>query len=200
MKLHRRLEALAILTFAALWIVLAVRSKPPWEAWLLVPAGLLVADLISGIVHWLADSYGSPTTPYLGPAFIRPFREHHSDPLGITRHDFIELNGNSAMVVMPALVAAFWLPPLATPGILAMALAILFTNTIHRWAHMDHPPRAVRALQRMRLILSREHHGVHHAPPHANHYCIFAGWTSRALDGFVRITRRTSAAASPRTP
>lgn len=197
MKLHRWVETLAIVAFAALWILLAVRGTPRWEACLLIPAGLLLADLISGIVHWLADSFGSPTTPYVGPAFIQPFREHHSDPQGITRHDFIELNGNSALVVIPALVAAFWLPAFVTPGILAMAFGLLFTNTIHRWAHMDRPPRWVAVLQSARLILSRGHHGIHHAPPHANHYCIFAGWTSGLLDVCVGLLRRLGGSPRP---
>jgi hypothetical protein len=86
-----------------------------------VVAGYIKADLISGIVHWLADRYGTETTPILGANFIRPFREHHFDPKAIVRHGFIETNGSNCIVSAPCMAIAFLLLPM-TPSLLTTFL------------------------------------------------------------------------------
>jgi ubiquitin-conjugating enzyme E2 variant len=40
----------------------------------------------------------------------------------------------------------------------------------------------VRALQRARLILSPEHHAIHHAAPQDKYYCITVGWMNPVLE------------------
>jgi ubiquitin-conjugating enzyme E2 variant len=194
---HRTFELAAILTFVTFAILNA------WKLWVALDgpaswlvataaliAGYILADFISGTVHWLADRYGSPETPVLGPNFIGPFRDHHVRPKDITTHDFIETNGNNCIVSFWLLVVAyFWYPvergalgpTFALATVLFSMVAIMATNQFHKWAHTDDPPRFVRALQRLHLVLPADHHDVHHTAPFDTYFCITTGWLNWPL-------------------
>jgi len=77
--------------------------------------GFVAADFLSGFIHWLADTWGTPEWPIIGRALIRPFREHHVDQKEITRHDFVETNGNNCFISLPVAIGAALLPD-GTPG------------------------------------------------------------------------------------
>lgn len=198
---HRALEIGAIAAFlglagALVWQI--SRGIDTGGAWLIAAGaamtGYIAADLVSGIVHWLADTYGSPDTPLAGPNLLRPFREHHRWPEDIAHHDFVESNGNSCIVSAPAMAAILWVPVGEPLGLavasffLALTASVFGTNQFHKWAHMPEPPRVVGLLQRCRLILGPEHHRRHHVPPFDTYYCITTGWLNRVLaaTGFWR--------------
>ena len=191
---HRLIEVFGIVTFFSLsaWLATGIGKNIGGDLWLL-PVGLLCgfvgADFFSGFVHWACDSWGSPETPFIGKIFIRTFREHHVDQKSITRHDFIETNGDNCLVASPALGLALLLP--LAPGalgalfggifVLSLTFFVFMTSQIHKWAHMDTPPPAVARLQRMHLILGPVHHSKHHSAPFDRNYCITAGWCNQPL-------------------
>jgi plasmanylethanolamine desaturase len=137
--------------------------------------GWLAADLLSGLVHWALDRFGSERTPAIGAVLIRPFREHHEDALAMTRHDFVETNGASALGASVLLL-------FGNEILFFTALGVLAANQCHKWAHQRSVPALVRAAQRLRLILPPEAHRRHHAAPHDRHYCTASGWMNRPLD------------------
>ncbi len=193
---HRRLEVVALVagtTMLLLTLWLVARALPAVEAWKAVlwcSLGLCLADLISGVVHWAADTYGSEHMPIFG-GFVRTFREHHTAPLNITRHDFIETNGDVFIFSSPVylLLLLFVENPFALSSIFGVFLGSYTNSQIHKWAHLAERPRWVRALQRLRLFLSAEHHQRHHRGAHTTHYCITTGWMNAILDRihFFRI-------------
>lgn len=199
---HRAIEALSITAVFALLLGFCIRvpgavhSSFGWVGLgITVLAAYIASDVISGIVHWAGDTIGHENVWFLGPNFIRPFREHHTDQKAITRHDFIETNGNNCIVVLGPLALAFTLLPaeenfrfLACTFVALLAVFVVATNQFHKWAHADNPPRIARPLQRWGLILSPEHHVIHHTVPHHKHYCITVGWMNPVLNG-IRFFR-----------
>ena len=152
-----------------------------WD-FLLLPLAWVLADLLSGIVHWTADTWGSEDTPVIGPRFIRPFRVHHVNADDIVSRSFLHLNGDVALGVLPILTAAFFVSGAGRVFLVALALCILPTNQIHQWAHQPVAPRFARGLQHLGLILRPDQHRLHHTDPNRSHFCIAAGWCNGFLE------------------
>jgi ubiquitin-conjugating enzyme E2 variant len=192
---HRALEIVSIAVFFAALVSLAYQTADAVEGsdyrlplGLSVVGGYVLADILSGIAHWAGDTVGDEHTLFFGPRFVAPFRQHHVDPTAITRHDFIETNGNNCIASTPILLGMAWVIP-DKPGwalylcvLLATAAFFVFcTNQFHKWAHAAQTPRPVRWFQRHHIILSPEHHAIHHAAPHDKYYCITVGWMNPVL-------------------
>ena len=114
--------------------------------------------LLTGFVHWFCDTFFDETTPVIGPGLIAPFREHHRDPLLMTRHGFLELTGSSFRGLAPLLRAVRLAGQLGSIGlnafVFALAAGAVATNLLHRWAHDPAPPAFARVLHRLGVVLT----------------------------------------------
>ena len=174
------------------------------QAWWVFPCaillGILGADLVSGLFHFLADNFGDEDIPILGPNVIRPFREHHVDPRAMTLHDFVETNGNNCLICVWAMALAWAVVPATEQlwGVFfltffaCLVMGVFLTNQIHKWSHTERCPVLVRKLQDWHLILPPAHHDVHHTPPFDTYYCITTGWLNLPLH-WVRFFPRCEA-------
>ncbi len=153
--------------------------------WLLgqIVAGVLVADLISGLVHWLEDAYGREDMRFIGPRVIEPNIRHHYSPLDFTRAPYLRRNGPIfaiALVTAALFAIAGWLNPFTLTLLIVGSQA----NETHRWAHMPSSavPAIVRPLQKCGLLLSQRHHGAHHRAPFSVRYCTVTNLVNPLLD------------------
>ena len=182
--------AIDVIAVSAVTAALAILA---WRLWqgagsiaaavtvlVMLAAGYLLADLLTGFVHWFCDTFFDETTPGVGPGLIGPFREHHRDPLLMTRHSFLELTGSSFRAMAPLLTVfvwrGAWLPLPVIAFVFALAAGAVVTNLLHRWAHDPAPPPFAKVLHRLGVVLTPSRHARHHAPPYAAGYCVTTGW------------------------
>jgi ubiquitin-conjugating enzyme E2 variant len=164
-------------------------SAWPWLATGLL-FGYLLADFLSGTVHWFCDSFFAPDTPLIGRTVIYPFRDHHDHPEAITQYRFLEQDSTSYVITIPPLLLALSTggPDVTRPTVVflhgllfAFAVGALGTNVFHKWAHASSVPPGVRWLQKRGIILSPEAHHLHHSS-YTHGYCVTHGWMNVVLD------------------
>lgn len=152
------------------------------------PIGFYLADLLTGLIHWICDSFGNAHTPVWGPMLVGPFRRHHKTPLEITQISLAENLGSSSI----AGTLALWLRP-ATPvhtdqfssllgshiWLFVVVFAVI-SNLFHRWSHLppQKKPTWLIYLQQMKIVLPSKEHLAHHARPYRVNYCILCGWAN----------------------
>ncbi len=186
---YRKLEIVGALGFLCLWGYYAVTvfniSKNENALTILAAfiAGLLLADFMSGLVHWFADTWGDETWLIVGPTLIHPFRNHHVDPMSITRHDFLETNGS--LLILSALALALGLMADSAGFIVFLFSLVSFvsiTNQIHKFAHSFQAPVFFNWISRFGIVLSKTHHENHHSGDQTKAYCITIGLWNPLLD------------------
>lgn len=193
-KWIRWMESAGIVVFCAAMVraFYTIGQHAPEQAVLLsalsLPLAYFCADFLTGVIHWVCDSFGDSDTPVWGPALVAPFRRHHRDPLEITRISLAENLGASAIAGWLALW--LFLPARPTHSGAGYLLLLHFwlwllifavvSNLFHRWSHMPaaRKPRWMVALQNWHVILNTHEHLTHHRKPYRVNYCILSGWAN----------------------
>ena len=155
------------------------------------PVAWILADFVSGLIHWFADTYGADDTPLFGPWLIKPFRQHHQYSRDICTHNLVVTIGNSCIGAAPLQAWVLYLlisdeDVSVTKATLAFvfnlfAIAMVATNILHKWAHAEKTNWLISRLQRSRVFLSPAHHSLHHTSPFDSNYCITNGWLNPLL-------------------
>lgn len=156
------------------------------------PVAWILADFVSGLIHWFADTYGADDTPLFGPWLIKPFRQHHQYARDICTHNIVFTIGNSCTLATPFQAGLLYLllsdeDVSFTKAALScvfnlFTMAMVATNILHKWAHAEKTNWVISRLQRSRVFLSPSHHHLHHTKPFDSYYCITNGWLNPLLE------------------
>ena len=154
----------------------------------------LVTDFISGIVHWLEDSYGHPHMPLVGSYITKPDLLHHYQPRKFVTNSWFSSSDLLLILCSAALLIALALGRLS-PMVFVGAVLGVNANQVHKWCHRT--PREngalITALQRLHLVQTPRQHHRHHVGNKDAGYCVLTGFLNPILDGcrFWRVIEWT---------
>src|SRR5258705_2819630 len=181
---------LAVITFCAFYLILQYNSAGITWSYIVVGVldGYLTADFASSLVHWGMDTWFSEAV--FGRA-IAIAREHHTHPQHILAYGFLEQAtlGSAPSAVFIGFAA------LITAGCaisqlsfffmiiwLITSTCLFFGTSFHNLGHRRPRSALIRVAQRMHLVISPEHHWVHHREGQIIRYCVINGWANFLCD------------------
>lgn len=150
---------------------------------LTVLACIIVADFLTGLVHWIEDTYGLPSWPILGALIVEPNIEHHLDPLALCDSPVWLRNYQAGIPACLFSAGVFgWLGLDGWPVVLTVVFAAM-GNEVHAWSHAGKSnPWPIRFLQDAGLVQTPQHHAQHHRPPYNRRFCTLTNFTNAVLD------------------
>ena len=143
---------------------------------------VLIADLLSGLIHWADDTWLAPGKSALLDRFIVTDNiDHHRNPGNIRTASYWGIN--RVTIALAAVVTALLLLFHVHAWEAYLVIALLsHSNQVHRWAHSSNNPRIVTFLQRYGILQSAAHHAKHHKNPYASRYCAITEYLNPVLD------------------
>jgi plasmanylethanolamine desaturase len=145
---------------------------------------VLIADFISGCLHWFEDAYGHEDWPITGRLITKPNTLHHHDPRYFTRHSWFQSSWD-LMCLCAVILAVAWLCGVLTWQVWLFVVLGSNANQIHKWAHRTPAENGliITFLQHIRLLQTPRHHAHHHTNPKESHYCVLTNFLNPILDG-----------------
>ena len=148
-----------------------------------VAATIVIADVVSGAIHWAEDAYARKDTPIIGKLIGEANLEHHVKPRAFVARSWWESSWDLALIGA-LIIAAAWGLDLLTWQVWLFVIVAVNANQIHKWAHQNprENGRIITWLQKARVLQSPRHHAKHHLGQKNTHYCAVTGLVNPVLD------------------
>jgi plasmanylethanolamine desaturase len=146
-------------------------------------AVVLLADLVSGVVHWAEDAYARAETPVIGKLIANANIEHHAKPRAFLLRNWWQSSWDLVLVGMAVIATAYALGML-TWHVWLFAIVAANANQIHKWAHRNPKENGwlVTRLQKLRVLQTPRHHAKHHSGQKNSHYCAVTNFMNPMLE------------------
>ena len=166
------------------------------STWAGMAAAVLLADFVSGVVHWAEDAYArfkpQRRLPLINTIALDNAL-HHCRPRDFLARGWWASSWDLVLLGTLVLAGACWLDRMSAAVLLFVLLAVN-ANQIHKWTHRNprENPWLVTRLQRLYLLQTPRHHGRHHQGEKNSHYCVVTNFLNPLLEevGFWRRLER----------
>lgn len=160
-----------------------------WQIFAVV-IGFVLADLVSGLVHLYMD-HNDHYASFIGP-FIAAFHLHHDTPRYTDRsliHVYVDESGSKQwLVVFLVLLACLFLFTATSPVLLCIGAYFAVFSSLSELSHYlchNSSSTPVRLLQRVWILLPKQHHMQHHRVDNVN-YAFLNGMSDPFINWIAR--------------
>lgn len=140
------------------------------------------ADFLTGLFHWLEDTYCLEQMPLIGGFICEPNIDHHIDPQLMVRMGTFFSRNVLQWGLCGAIFAALWMVGFGNVYSFLTLLFASFGNEVHRWNHISKPGPFVAFIKETGLIQAHRQHSMHHKPPHTGYYCVLSSQLNPVLE------------------
>jgi hypothetical protein len=146
---------------------------------------VLLADFVSGTVHWAEDAYARSDTPIVGRWIGVANIEHHAKPRAFTKRTWLSSSWDLALAAVGVVTVAAWYHMLDW-RVWLFAIVVANANQIHKWAHQSAHENGpiVTFLQKLRILQTQRHHARHHGGNKDSYYCSVTNFLNPILEEF----------------
>jgi plasmanylethanolamine desaturase len=156
------------------------------STWSNVACAVLLADFVSGVVHWAEDAYARFKPARKLPMINRVALDndlHHRRPRDFLARSWWQSSWDLALIGA-TVVAVAWAMGVMSCAIVVFVILSVNANQFHKWTHRNprENPWWVTQLQRMYLLQTPRHHGRHHSGEKNSHYCVVTNFLNPVLE------------------
>ena len=143
---------------------------------------VVLADLVSGLVHWFEDVYVHRNMPLLGKV-AEENRLHHDKPRAFLAKSWWQSSWDLLVIGALVLLGAWWLGML-TVSVWVFTVLSVNANQLHKWTHQNSAEKGwlVHSLQKLRVLQTPREHGRHHQGAKNSHYCVITNFVNPVLE------------------